>query len=588
MPPVGSTLAGGAIDVSLYADGHGFQASGTAVVYSPSYAYDGSDVVFQCDWGLAPCSNGTNDFTGVIALPSSRGGNLYVSAGCGGTKGAVCNEGGSNGAWSLVRVAWADLLLTNSSTPTGSGFAGTLLAAGARGARELTFTAGDPGGPGVYSVTVQIDGKTLYTGTPDTNGGKCAPVGATAGALMFDYSQPCRTSEALDLPVETVAVPDGPHTLKVTVQDAAQNSAVVYDNTITTQNAPAASSPPVILGAGQATVGVALGAQAGGWSAPAGAGSIGYAYQWEDCDAQGSSCQLISGAQSATYLPAPSDVGHTLRVLLTASDSDGSTSTSSAASSAVLPAPGSLGTTPGPGTGLTPTPAPGITPSGSGAPSAAAAGLGPGAPNGSGASESSVLHLGVSHALSRAYARRAFKLTGRLLTGGHPISGAALDIVQQIAGSNSQRTVAHVRTRSDGSFSVQVPAGPSRVVKVAYRAFANDAGYAAQASLKEAVKPSVRLHITPSRTASREAIVLIGEVRGPIPPHGTIIDLLVKYRGRWVPIPASRTDAAGRFAVEYKFQGATGRFPFRVKIPAGQAGFPFTSGYSNTAYVTTN
>jgi hypothetical protein len=237
-PPSGSTLAGGSVDVSLYADGFGQDASGTAVAYSPEYAYNGSNVFFQCASGLTPCANGTNDFAGVLGIPGGRGGNLYLSAGCGGDGGQACAEGGSEGAWSLVRLWWANLLLSNGATPGASGVSGTLLSPNAHGTQELTFTATDAGGPGVYIVTAQIDGKTVYSGTPDNNGGKCVSVGSSNGALMFDYSQPCRTSESVDLPINTAAVADGQHTLKVTVEDAAQNSSVVYDGTITTQNAP--------------------------------------------------------------------------------------------------------------------------------------------------------------------------------------------------------------------------------------------------------------------------------------------------------------------------------------------------------------
>jgi len=244
-PPDGSTLAGGSVDVSMFADGGGYNASGTAVAYTPSYAYDGSNVFFQCASGLTPCANGTNDFSGVLGIPSNRGGDLFLSAGCGGTSGYSCNSGGSEGAWSLVRVWWANLLLDSSATPTASGMSGTLLSPNAHGTQDLTFLASDPGGPGVYAVTAQIDGTTVYAGTPENNGGKCIAVGSSAGALMFDDSQPCRASESVDLPVNTATLPDGQHTLKVTVEDAAGNSSVVYDGTISTQNAVNSS-----LGAG--------------------------------------------------------------------------------------------------------------------------------------------------------------------------------------------------------------------------------------------------------------------------------------------------------------------------------------------------
>ncbi len=234
-PPGGSRLVGGSIDVSMYADGGGYNASGTAVAYTPNYAYDASDVFFQCASGLTPCANGTNDFTGVLGIPGGRGGSLYLSAGCGGASGYACNSGGSEGAWSLVRLWWANLLLENNSSPTGSGFSGSLLEPNAHGTAELQFTAADPG-PGVYSVTLQVDGHAVYQGTPDGNGGHCVAEGSSGGALMFDYQQPCKQSESVDVPVNTTALTDGAHTLKVIVTDAAQNSSLVYDATITTAN----------------------------------------------------------------------------------------------------------------------------------------------------------------------------------------------------------------------------------------------------------------------------------------------------------------------------------------------------------------
>lgn len=240
-PPGGSRLVGGSIDVSLYADGYGQDASGTAVAYTPEYNYNESNVFFQCAHGLTPCSNGTNDFSGVLGIPGGRGGDLYVSAGCGGDSGQACDEGGSEGGWSLVRLWWANLLLENDSAPTGSGFSGSLLERDAHGTAELQFTAGDPG-PGVYSVTLQIDNQVVYQGTPDGNSGHCVAVGSSSGALMFDYQQPCKQSETVDIPVNTTTLSDGAHTLKVTVTDAAQNSSVVYDGTITTANRTTVSS----------------------------------------------------------------------------------------------------------------------------------------------------------------------------------------------------------------------------------------------------------------------------------------------------------------------------------------------------------
>jgi len=579
-PPSGSTLNGGDVDVSLYADGYGADASGTAIVYSPEFAYNGSNVVLQCATGQPPCSNGTNDFGGVLDLPTGRGGSVFVSAACGGEGGQYCDEGGSNGAWSLVQLWWANFLLSSNATPSASGIGGTLLSPSARGTQELTFIAADSGGPGVYAVTAQIDGKTLYSGTPDTNGGACVPVGTSGGALMFDYNQPCRQSESVDLPINTTTVADGQHTLKVTVEDAAQNSSVVYDGTISTNNAPAATSAPTIIAPSQVFAGAALATAPGKWSAPSGAGSIAYGYQWEDCDTQGNNCTAIAGAQNASYTPTPSDVGNALRLVVNASDSDGLASATSAATGVVLSAQGSLGAPNGPGTGAASGMSGGVS---------AGSVTGLGAPNGTVASEAAELRLGIHRAISRTFAQRSFQVTGRLIgTGAHPIGGANLDVLEQIAGSQTLRVIEHTKTRLDGTFAVHVPPGPSRLIEVAYRAFSGDTGYAAVAKIEESVNAGVQLDVTPRRTGSTGTIMLSGRVVGPVPSQGVVVELLVHYRGHWEPFRDPRTNSNGRFHVAYQFQGGTGRFPFRAEVFGGQAGFAFTHGDSGAVDVTTN
>lgn len=470
-PPAGSRLIGGSVDVSFYADGGGYNASGTAVAYTPEYAYNGSNVFFQCARGLEPCSNGTDDFSGVLGIPGGRGGDLYLSAGCGGHEGYACDEGGSEGAWSLVRVWWANLLLSNEATPTGSGVGGTLLSPNAEGTAELTLNAADPGGPGVYLVIVQIDGKTVYSGTPNNDGGKCIPVGSSGEALMFDYSQPCPASESVDLPINTASLPNGQHTLKVLVRDAAGNSAVVYDGSISTKQ----------------------------------------------------------------------------------------------------PASNSLGAQPGPGTSAS-----------------SSAGAVAGAPNGTTASRQAKLTLGLKRSITRTFAHRALRVTGRLLDSeGHPIAGATLDVLQQVSGSAKLSVIAHAHTSANGTFIATVPGGPTRTIEIGYRAFSTDTNYAALAKIAEKVGAGVKLTIVPRTTGSEGTITLAGKVLGPVPPGGVVVELLVHYRGRWEPFRAPRTDSRGRFQVVYQFEGGIGRFPFKAMVFGGQGGFPFTIGESRTVDVTT-
>lgn len=66
-----------------------------------------------------------------------------------------------------------------------------------------------------------------------------------------------------------------------------------------------------------------LSALVGSWS---GTGPLEYSYQWELCNSAGAACHEISGALQATLGLLAGDVGSTLRVLVTASNSAGSTS----------------------------------------------------------------------------------------------------------------------------------------------------------------------------------------------------------------------------------------------------------------------
>jgi hypothetical protein len=211
-----------------------------------------------------------------------------------------------------------------------------------------------------------------------------------------------------------------------------------------------------------------------------------------------------------------------------------------------------------------------------------------GAPNGSNASESATLQLGLPRSISRPFARRALRLPGRLVNShGEAISGATLDVTEQVVGGGSSQVIAHATTGADGSFIASVPAGPSRLIDVAYRAFTGESGYAAQARIQESVRAGVQLSVSPHRTGSEGTITLSGQVDGPIPAQGVVVDLLVHYRGRWEPFRTPRTNSHGRFRVLYQFEGGVGRFPFRALAFGGQAGFAFSSGESGVVDVST-
>ena len=72
---------------------------------------------------------------------------------------------------------------------------------------------------------------------------------------------------------------------------------------------------------GTAKDGETLTARNGTWK---GTPTITYAYQWETCNNSGEACNNISGATSSTYKLKPTEVGDTLRVIVTAENAAGS------------------------------------------------------------------------------------------------------------------------------------------------------------------------------------------------------------------------------------------------------------------------
>ncbi|MCW2963514.1 MAG: hydrolase family protein [Actinomycetia bacterium] len=77
---------------------------------------------------------------------------------------------------------------------------------------------------------------------------------------------------------------------------------------------------------GTAQEGQTLSATSGTWTSST---TLSYAYQWRRCDAQGAGCANIGGADTSSYLVKHADIGDTLRVRVTAKNTDGSAQSTS-------------------------------------------------------------------------------------------------------------------------------------------------------------------------------------------------------------------------------------------------------------------
>lgn len=167
---------------------------------------------------------------------------------------------------------------------------------------------------------------------------RCDSAGATCGAV----SGATGTTMAL-------STSDVGYTLRVIVTATNRNGSAAATSAQTAVVASAASAPPPPpppppppdsppsstsppTASGTAVQGQTLTASTGSWS---GSTPMSYAYQWQRCNSSGGACAAISGATLATYLVASADVGATMRVSVTASNSVGSATASSAATAVV-------------------------------------------------------------------------------------------------------------------------------------------------------------------------------------------------------------------------------------------------------------
>ncbi len=124
------------------------------------------------------------------------------------------------------------------------------------------------------------------------------------------------------------------HTLRVIVtawNGAGEAQATsLASATVQSSRSPTNTELPTI--SGSPNVGKSLSVSTGSWEGPS---PISYAYQWQDCDHSGASCTDIAGAESSTYRVSSSELGDTLRAVVTATNSAGSTSATSATTTPV-------------------------------------------------------------------------------------------------------------------------------------------------------------------------------------------------------------------------------------------------------------
>lgn len=179
------------------------------------------------------------------------------------------------------------------------------------------------------------------SGTPQVGQALTATPGEWTGAAPIAYAYAWQRCSGGCAPISgatgatyTVTSADVGSTLRVAVTATNSVGAASATSGATTvvagpATAPASTSPPTISGTAQS--GQMLTASPGAWS---GTQPIGYAYQWQRCNAAGGLCAAIAGA-APSYTLTAADVGSTLRVAVTAANSVGPATASSSATAVV-------------------------------------------------------------------------------------------------------------------------------------------------------------------------------------------------------------------------------------------------------------
>jgi len=171
--------------------------------------------------GCLPSGGCGGDVAGVVTRENLNAARLELTAGCGGTIANNCSTP------IRLQATSAAITLRDDIAPVPAKVRGSLFAASAKsGSTDVVFDVTDRGG-GVYRTVTTIDGQ-VYEAKPVALGACSDLDPSNANPYEFAGAVPCPLSQVgLTSTIDTTKLEDGVHTIGVTVEDAAGNSAVV-------------------------------------------------------------------------------------------------------------------------------------------------------------------------------------------------------------------------------------------------------------------------------------------------------------------------------------------------------------------------
>ena len=192
-------------------------------------------------------------------------------------------------------------------------------------------------------------------GTPQEGKTLTAENGTWEGTPTITYSyqwqlcngagEACKNIEGASAQTYKLSSPEVGATLKVIVtakNGGGEAASPSGKSSVVVAGPPVNKTLPAIKG--KAEEGQTLTAENGTWE---GTPTITYSYQWQSCNSLGEGCKNITGATAATYKLKSTEVGSTLRVIVTAKNGGGEAAATSIQTTPVAGAPTFGPTTPG-------------------------------------------------------------------------------------------------------------------------------------------------------------------------------------------------------------------------------------------------
>ena len=445
---------------------------------------------------------------------------------------------------------------------------------------HLTLRASDVGA-GLYRVVIFDDaGDEVHTQAVAPDSTTCRDaVPGSGDRYEFTRQVPCPHAATIDVNWNTATLRDGTHYFRVVLEDAAGNATTVVERAATIDNYPdpkplAAAAPTVD---GPPKPASTLTASPGGWL-----NAEDYRYAWQRCNASAAACVPLPWVLHPTYTLTDDDLGHRLRVVVTARNTAGETALATSPATPVIRNEASATPT----TPTIPAPAPPpvyITTNPTPTAPALAATLLPSGPNGRGATKQARLQL-TSPRTIRTRFTKATRVTGRLINeSGAPITDAVLDVAATHRRLGARATtLPPVRTGNDGTFTYVIRRGPSRAIEFTYRADLADRTPAARTNLRLTVPAAVTLRVSQARIG--RTTWLTGRLEH-LPQAGVMLQVQALDGRRWRTFDTVKTTARGRYRFGYRFKATAAGRTFGMRVLVDSPAYAFAANASRAINV---